>query len=113
MTVQPNISPDDRPNDPSLKDAIIVSPVGHVGPTLESDPTYNESAHSESIEEVELSGAARSLSEEDYDTIVGPPAEPEPLKTRLPGDTSSDPHTDLDRESTSLDDENPEDSAQL
>lgn len=107
MTIRPNIVPDDRPNDPSLKDATIVSLIGHIGPTLESDPEYDETGGPETLEEAELSGAARSLSEEDYDTIVGPSDDPEPLKTRLPDDTSSDPHTDLEPENAADEDLNP------
>ena len=37
------------------------------------------------------------MEEDDFDPLSGRTSEvlPEPLKTRLPGDTSSDPHTDV------------------
>lgn len=102
MTIKPNIVPDDRPtNDPSLADATIVSAVRHVGPTLESDPEYDGHPMTESSSPEEQMAAQRNvlgvdllaLSAEDAGLLGS--TEPEPLKTRLPGDTSSDPHTDL------------------
>lgn len=90
-----------------------VPAIHHVGRTLESDPNYND--------EVESEGG--NLTPEAQIANIGAPADatmgrdatdisadvsstddaaksrrnsgPEPLKTRLPGDTSSDPHTDL------------------
>lgn len=89
------------------------SAVRHVGPTLESDPKY--------LDEIDREGGDRTP--EAQIANVGAPADstmgrsatdisadvsstddaakarrnagPEPLRTRLPGDTSSDPHTDL------------------
>jgi hypothetical protein len=39
----------------------------------------------------------RRMEEDDFDRLSGRTLEdrPEPLKTRLPGDTSSEPHTDV------------------
>ncbi len=84
---------------------IIVEPaIRHVGRTLESDPEYNE------LPSRELAPAAALISRSGNDLSASPDmrdgtdriegtrvsgAGPEPLRTRLPGDTSSDPHTDL------------------
>jgi hypothetical protein len=92
--------------------------IHHVGSTLESDPTYIASEQEvESLAADDLTpearianiGAARDAtmgrgatdlsadvsSTDDAARIRARNGGPEPLKTRLPGDTSSDPHTDL------------------
>lgn len=73
---------------------IEIPAVRHVGPTLESDESKEgqELADAVTLLENAHSGASR------YEPRPDAPArreDPEPLKTRLPGDTSSDPHTDV------------------
>lgn len=78
-----------------------VPAVRHVGRTLESDPRYDavlerggsspEAQVAADLREAQEAGTA-------YETNAGQPidpGQPEPLKTRLPGHTSSDPHTDV------------------
>jgi hypothetical protein len=83
-----------------------VSAVRHVGKTLESDPEYNERPSRELAPEIGLRdphGNDISASPNMYagsDPLLGTEVSEtgvrvEPLKTRLPGDTSSDPHTDV------------------
>ncbi|HUA92977.1 MAG TPA: hypothetical protein VL991_10435 [Terracidiphilus sp.] len=87
---------------------IEIPAIRHVGPTLESDPEYLEALHSGySTPEAQIAAeAARtepdlhdlSDADEEIDLLSGREGDierPEPLKTRLPGDTSSDPHTDV------------------
>ncbi|KAA6464534.1 hypothetical protein DYQ86_00750 [Acidobacteria bacterium AB60] len=74
----------------------------HVGRTLESDPEYNDQPARELAPQAGLidphgndltaSPDLRDTSQRIREDTGG---RPEPLKTRLPGDTSSDPHTDL------------------
>jgi hypothetical protein len=84
------------------------SAVRHVGKTLESDPEYNERPSRELAPEIGLidrSGNDISASPNMYagsDPLIGTELSDtgsgmrvEPLKTRLPGDTSSDPHSDV------------------
>ncbi len=84
------------------------SGVRHVGKTLESDPEYNERPGLAQAPErglIDRSGNDLTASPQMYagsDPLVGTELSEtgsglmvEPLKTRLPGDTSSDPHTDL------------------
>lgn len=85
---------------------VSVPAIRHVGPTLESDPQYLELVGSggptPEAQIAEQAAAAepdvRELIEKGIDPLSGrevEAGEPEPLKTRLPGDTSSDPHTDV------------------
>jgi hypothetical protein len=84
------------------------SAVRHVGKTLESDPEYNERPSRELAPAIGLidphgndisaspnmhAGSDPLLGTELSETGSG--LRVEPLKTRLPGDTSSDPHTDV------------------
>lgn len=94
---------------------ISIPALRHVGPTLESDPAYlaRESSGGDSTPEAQIASEGASP-----DSLAGRDATdlaaditgrydsssaggesgaggPEPLRTRLPGDTSSDPHTDL------------------
>jgi hypothetical protein len=80
--------------------------IRHVGPTLESDPDYLVRAGSgDSTPEArlaELAGVTEppllEVTAAEVDPLSGEVRridEPERLKTRLPGDTSSDPHTDV------------------
>lgn len=90
---------------------IEISAPRHIGPTLESDPEYREIPRPEySMPEAQIAAEAartdpdrRDLLDEDeeIDLLSGREsdvARPEPLKNRLPGDTSSDPHTDVGRD---------------
>ena len=85
----------------------------HVGRTLESDPTYfdHEDKQGEDVTpEAQIANVgappdatmgrgatdiSADVSSTDDVAKARRNAGPEPLKTRLPGDTSSDPHTDL------------------
>ena len=88
--------------------------VRHVGRTLEADETYADTDQVASgltpeaqigrigaPPESTMGRGATDLSADVSSTDdaakarIGRNAEPEALKTRLPGDTSSDPHTDL------------------
>lgn len=79
---------------------VSIPAIRHVGPTLESDPEYLERVGSgEPTPEARI---AEEEQTEDPNVRVDPVSgevlednEPEPLKTRLPGDTSSDPHSDV------------------
>lgn len=85
---------------------VSVPAIRHVGPTLESDPDYlalvgsgGPSPEAQIAQEAARTEPdIRELTEQGVDPISGRELEmgaPEPLKTRLPGDTSSDPHTDV------------------
>lgn len=87
-------------------DEVSVPAIRHVGPTLESDPDYLELVGSGGpTPEAQIADEAtraepdvREMMEEGVDPLSGrevEAGEPQPLKTRLPGDTSSDPHTDV------------------
>jgi hypothetical protein len=91
----------------------------HVGPTLESEPGYFDRSRPEGLNSGYSTPEAQIAAEGDSTQVFqGESGEtdlaanlqggyksslthsrtatgPEPLKTRLPGDTSSDPHTDL------------------
>jgi hypothetical protein len=89
----------------SLQDATVIPAIRHIGKTLESDPEYYAVATpGYSTPEAQIAAEAgpvdvdqRRMEEDDFDPLSGRTLEdrPEPLKTRLPGDTSSDPHTDV------------------
>lgn len=84
---------------------VSVPAIRHVGPTLESDPEYLEMAgYGGPTPEAQIAEGTASIPDlsevtgEGLDPVSGQTMNanrPEPLKTRLPGDTSSDPHTDL------------------
>jgi hypothetical protein len=73
---------------------IVIPAIRHVGPTLESEET---------TEGQELADAVTSLQDANSGTSIYEPRPDaarvkdrnEPLKTRLPGDTSSERHTDV------------------
>lgn len=81
-----------------------VDAIRHVGPTLESEEDQVYVPRTETLSDEELAadaglhihtispqeGGERVLEREKSDAA-------EPLRTRLAGDTSSDPHTDVDR----------------
>ena len=100
---QQNQSGDERAQSQSAQSAIR-----HVGKTLESDPEYNERPSRELAPQIGLrdphgnditaspnmhAGSDPLIGTELSETGSG--LQVEPLKTRLPGDTSSDPHTDV------------------
>ena len=84
---------------------IEIPAIRHVGKTLESDPEYYAIATpGYSTPEAQIAAEAgpvdvdqRRMEEDDFDALSGRNFEdrPEKLKTRLPGDTSSEPHTDV------------------
>lgn len=101
--------------DNSTENVEQILAIRHVGPTLESDPEYYAIASpGYSTPEAQIAAEAgpidvdqRRMEEDDFDPVSGRTLEdrPEPLKTRLPGDTSSEPHTDFGRDNaTSLQD---------
>lgn len=81
------------------------SAVHHVGKTLESDPEYNERPETAQIDTGEPTNRTvgtditaspdMRVSDPLLGTEIAQDRQTEPLKTRLPGDTSSDPHTDV------------------
>lgn len=84
---------------------VSVPAIRHVGPTLESDPEYLElmgsggpTPEAQIAESATAEPNMRAVVAGRIDPLSGQVLEsdePEPLKTRLPGDTSSDPHTDV------------------
>lgn len=88
-----------------LEGVTVIPAIRHIGKTLESDPEYYAVATpGYSTPEAQIAAEAgpvdvdqRRMEEDDFDPLSGRTLEdrPEPLKTRLPGDTSSDPHTDV------------------
>lgn len=84
---------------------IEIPAIRHVGKTLESDPEYYAVASpGYSTPEAQIAAEAgpvdvdqRRMEEDDFDPLSGRTFQdrPEKLKTRLPGDTSSEPHTDV------------------
>lgn len=92
---------------------VSVPAIRHVGPTLESDPEYMELMGSggptPEATIAEQAGAAepdlRELTEKHIDPVSGQlraTGGPERLRTRLPGDTSSDPHTDVGEDNATV-----------
>jgi hypothetical protein len=89
----------------SLQGATMIPAIRHIGKTLESDPEYYAvAAPGYSTPEAQIAAEAgpvdvdqRRMEEDDFDPLSGRTLEnrPEPLRTRLPGDSSSDPHSDL------------------
>lgn len=88
-----------------LEGVTEIPAIRHIGKTLESDPEYYAVASpGYSTPEAQIGAEAgpldvdqRRMEEDDFDPLSGRTLEdrPEPLRTRLPGDTSSDPHTDV------------------
>lgn len=75
----------------------VVDAIRHVGPTLEAEGTFLPSGQlpENRIENEGMTDAAdiRAVTEDQYDREANAMGA-ERLQTRLPGDTSSDPHTD-------------------
>lgn len=93
-------------NTPESRQPKVVDAVRHVGPTLESEeeqvyvPAREEASKEQLAAESDLhihrvsgQGDTQQITEEGK---VGTGTEP--LRTRLAGDTSSDPHTDVEPE---------------
>lgn len=83
---------------------VVVDAVRHVGPTLESEEEQVYVPRRETIPDERRAEAAaesgmhvHTVSKEAGEERAAEHEESgsEPLKTRLPGDTSSDPHTDV------------------
>lgn len=101
-----------QPNRLDPSEIVGIPAVRHVGKTLESDPEYNELPQREGAPQAQLTSAGgtdltaspdiQGVADptEGTGSIVGPGTShrAEALKTRLPGDTSSDPHTDVGAE---------------
>ena len=100
--------------DDARGDEVSIPAVRHVGPTLESDPKYMDVENLSDQTPESLIQQGIGLDESNVRDIVsrGTETEPrsrqegalrpdEPLKTRLLGDTSSDPHTDVGPENAS------------
>lgn len=77
---------------------VVMDAIRHVGPTLESEGVFipsdelpeNRIADEAQTEAVDIRAATQDQYDREADALNA-----EPLLTRLPGDTSSDPHTDL------------------
>jgi hypothetical protein len=89
-----------REDDP-LQGATVIPAIRHIGKTLESDPEYYAvAAPGYSTPEAQIAAEAGPV-DVDQRRMVDPlsgrflEVRPEPLRTRLPGDSSSDPHTDV------------------
>jgi len=104
--VRRNRDIDEQTKEPDPLEGVMEIPaIRHIGKTLESDPEYYAVvAPGDSTPEAQIAAEAgpvdvdqRRMEEDDFDPLSGRAREdrPEPLKTRLPGDTSSDPHTDV------------------
>jgi hypothetical protein len=104
--VRRNREEEDQGREPNLPEgATIIPAIRHIGKTLESDPEfYAIATPGYSTPEAQIAAEAgpvdvdqRRMEEDDFDPLSGRTLEdrPEPLKTRLPGDTSSEPHTDV------------------
>lgn len=98
-----------KPNRLDPEEVVGTPAVRHVGKTLESDPEYNELPQRADAPEFQTSSAggtdlsatpSMSAGSDPLEgagriTGAGTDQRTEPLKTRLAGDTSSDPHTDV------------------
>ena len=104
--VRRNRDIDEQTKEPDPLEGVTEIPaIRHIGKTLESDPEYYAVVTpGYSTPEAQIAAEAgpvdvdqRRMEEDDFDPLSGRAREdrPEPLKTRLPGDTSSDPHTDV------------------
>ena len=80
---------------------IEIPAIRHVGPTLESAQTREDEQLADAVD------LLRDMEEKHSIYEPGPDAPrlktgPDPLITRLPGDTSSDPHTDVGPDNASV-----------
>lgn len=100
-------NPNNPKPDPSSSPT-VVDAIRHVGPTLEAEGTFLPTGElPEKI--IENEGLTETVDRravtDEYDREAEAMGA-EPLLTRLPGDTSSDPHTDLGPDNaTALDDD--------
>lgn len=99
-------SQDDQTGSQQVSKDAQMPAVRHVGKTLESDPEYNENPNralapeagliSRGGNDISANPTRWAGSDPLNGTVTSTTGERvEPLKTRLPGDTSSDPHTDV------------------
>lgn len=97
MPDQPRKDQDPQPDHEASPQ--VVDAIRHVGRTLESEGTFLPTGElpENRIENEGMTDAAdmRAITEDEYDREADAMGA-EPLQTRLPGDTSSDPHTDVD-----------------
>lgn len=111
--VRRNRESEDQAREPNPLDGVTEIPaLRHIGKTLESDSEYYAVASPGfSTPEAQIAAEAgpvdvdqRRMEEDDFDPLSGRTLEnrPEPLKTRLPGDTSSEPHTDVDPDNATI-----------
>jgi hypothetical protein len=73
---------------------IVIPAVRHIGPTLESEETTEGQALADSVASLQDANSGASIYEPRPDSarVID---RNQPLKTRLRGDTSSEPHTDV------------------
>jgi len=79
---------------PEPEGDVEIPAIRHVGPTIESAETKEDQQLADAIDLLRDTEEKRSIYEPGSDAprlVTGT----EPLKTRLPGDTSSEPHTDV------------------
>ena len=96
-------------NPKTMSGATVTDAVRHVGPTLEAEGVFLPTGElpENRIEDEAVPGVAGGAGQtgDAYDREAEAMGA-EPLRTRLPGDESSDPHTDLGPDNaTTLDDE--------
>lgn len=106
---------DDKPsNSPASPSSKSVDAVRHVGRTLESEEGRVYVPKADQLSPQEQAAAEPDLNVEtvadmgDAKPELRKNPDSEPLKTRLPSDTSSDPHTDVE---TDLGEDNPRNAA--
>lgn len=112
MPTQPSPQSNPRPTperETGEPEAVAVDAIRHVGPTLEAEGTFVPTGElpENRIEQEGLTEAGQSRTDatDEYDREAEAMGA-EPLRTRLPGDQSSDPHTDVGPDNaTTLDDD--------
>ena len=89
--------PENAPERASEEQPRVVDAIRHVGPTLEAEGTFLPTGElpENRIENERLTDrpSLAEIAKDEYDREADAMGA-EPLLTRLPGDTSSDPHTD-------------------
>jgi hypothetical protein len=73
---------------------IVIPAIRHIGRTLESDETTEGQELADAVTFLEDANSGTSIYEPRPDSVRVRDKN-EPLRTRLPGDTSSEPHTDV------------------
>src|SRR3954463_11571452 len=87
-----NTSEQEQTNSPARD--IVIPAIRHVGPTLEADETTEGQELADAVSSLLDANSGSSIYEPRPDSARVKDRN-EPLKTRLPGDTSSEPHTDV------------------